>query len=70
MKRGCSIFFFFTLNSGNLLCRSTDISKYFRESLGLRDNESTGVVDFYDYLLSLSKAGDIVLVLSVCLFVH
>ena len=28
------------LNSANLLCRYTDISKYFREYLGLRDNES------------------------------
>ena len=34
---GCQIFF---LNSGNLICRSTDISMYFRESLGVRDNES------------------------------
>ena len=31
---------FFPLNSANLICRDTDISKYFRESLGLRDNES------------------------------
>ena len=30
----------FFLNSANLICRDTDISKYFRESLGLRDNES------------------------------
>ena len=30
----------FFLNSGNLICRSTDISMYFRESLGVRDNES------------------------------
>ena len=28
------------LNSANLICRGTDISKYSRESLGLRDNES------------------------------
>ena len=36
---GCQIFF---LNnySGNLICRSTGISMYFRESLGVRDNES------------------------------
>ena len=34
----CSIYFF--LNSANLICRGTDISKYLRESLGLRDNES------------------------------
>ena len=30
----------FFLNSANLICRDTDIWKYFRESLGLRDNES------------------------------
>ena len=30
----------FFLNSANLICRDTDISKYFRGSLGLRDNES------------------------------
>ena len=30
----------FFLNSGNLVCRSTGISMYFRESLGVRDNES------------------------------
>ena len=28
------------LNSANLICRSTDISKCFRGSLRLRDNES------------------------------
>ena len=28
------------LNSANLICRSTDISKCFRESFGYRDNES------------------------------
>ena len=27
-------------HSANLICRTTDISKYFRESLGIRDNES------------------------------
>ena len=31
VKCGCSIYFF--LNSENLICRGTDISKYFRESL-------------------------------------
>ena len=30
----------FFLHSANLICRDTDISKYFRVSLGLRDNES------------------------------
>ena len=34
VKCGYSIYFF------PLICRDTDISKYFRESLGLRDNES------------------------------
>ena len=35
MKCGCSIYFF--LNSANLVCGGTDISKYFRGSPGLRD---------------------------------
>ena len=30
----------FSLKSAYLICRGADISKYFRESLGLRDNES------------------------------
>ena len=38
VKYCCSIYFF--LNSANLICRGTDISKYFRESLGPPDNES------------------------------
>ena len=38
VKCGCSIYFF--LKSANLICRSTDISKYFRESLETLDNES------------------------------
>ena len=38
MKFSCSIGIF--LNSGNLICQSTDISKCFREFLRLRDNES------------------------------
>ena len=38
VKCGCSNYFF--LNSANLICRGTDISKYFRESLGIRHNES------------------------------
>ena len=35
---GCLIYFF--LNFANLICRGTDIFKYFRESLGLRDIKS------------------------------
>ena len=38
VKCGCSIYFF--LDSAILICRGTDISKYFRESLEIRDNES------------------------------
>ena len=38
VKCGCSNEFF--LNSANLICRGTDISTYFKESLGIRDNES------------------------------
>ena len=34
----CSIYFF--LNSANMIGRGTDISKYFRQSLRLRENES------------------------------
>ena len=34
------LFDLFFLNSANLVSRGTDISKYFRKSLGLRDNES------------------------------
>ena len=38
MEFSCSIGIF--LNSAHLICRSTDISKCFRGSLRLRDNES------------------------------
>ena len=38
VKFGCSICIF--LNSANLICQSTDISKCFRGPLRLRDNES------------------------------
>ena len=37
----------FLLNSANLICRSSDISKYFRESLGVRDNESRLYMQIY-----------------------
>ena len=36
----CGCLNYFVLNSANLICRGTDISKYFRESSGIRDNES------------------------------
>ena len=38
VKCSCSIYS--VLNSANLICQSTDISKYIRESLELRDNKS------------------------------
>ena len=38
VKCGCANYFF--LNSANLICQGTDISKYFRQSLGIRDNKS------------------------------
>ena len=38
VKFGCAICIF--LNSENLICRSSDISKYFRGPLQLRDTES------------------------------
>ena len=38
VKCDCSNYVFLT--SANLICRDTDISKYFRESLGIRDKES------------------------------
>ena len=34
------LFNLFFLNSANLICQGMDISKYFRESLVLRDNDS------------------------------
>ena len=40
MNLGYLVVRFFSLNSGNLICRSTGISMYFRESLVVRDNES------------------------------
>ena len=35
------------LNSANLICRSADISKYFRESLGIRDSRQSTVFFFH-----------------------
>ena len=46
-------FFFFYLNSENLICRGMDISKYFIESLEVRDNDSRlYVAKGYFHLLS------------------
>ena len=38
VKCGCSNYY--SLNSANMIYRGTDISNYFSESLGIRDNES------------------------------
>ena len=38
------------LNSANLICRSTDISKCFRGSLRLRDNESRPLIEYGDVI--------------------
>ena len=54
---------YFFLNSANLICQSIDISKYFRESLGIPDNESRL------YLNPLKNLGkEIFLVLSSTCF--
>ena len=42
----------FFLNSANLICRTTDISKYFRESLGIRDNESRLYLNRHVFVMS------------------
>ena len=42
------------LNSANLICRGTDISKYSRESLGLRDNESRLYLNRRVFVMSVS----------------
>ena len=39
---------FFT--SATLICRGTDILKFFRESLGIRDNESRLYLFFFSHL--------------------
>ena len=39
------------LNSATLICRGTDISKCFRESLGIRDNESRLYIIAINYLI-------------------
>ena len=50
VKCGCSIYCF--PHSLNPLCRSTDISKCFSESLGIRDNESRLIIFWLFILLS------------------
>ena len=47
VKCGCSNYFY--LNSAIRICRGTDISKYLRESIGIRDNESRLYFCLYVY---------------------
>ena len=62
MKFGCSIGIF--LNSAHLICRSTDISKCFRGSLRLRDNESRLYV-FFILVYGPRSPSDGVLIISL-----
>ena len=48
VKCACSIYFF--LKSANLICGCTDILKYFRDSQGIRDNESPLYIYIYIYI--------------------
>ena len=47
---------FLTLST--LICRGTDISKYFSESLGLRDNESRLYMALFAIFIVLYGRGD------------
>ena len=38
---------YFFIISANLICRGTDISKYFREAIRIRDNESRLYIHTY-----------------------
>ena len=66
MKFGCSIRIF--VNTAHLICRSTDISKCFRGSLQLLDNESrldynnpkSRIVWFYNVVKHQKDTDDIV----------
>ena len=51
----CAVRLFVFLISANLICRGTDISKCFRESLGIRDNESR----LYSYDFDAGSKGPI-----------
>ena len=54
VKCGWSIHFF--LNSANLICLGTDISKYSRESLGLPDNKKSTLLRILNPAGSTAKA--------------
>ena len=54
VKGGCSINCF--PESANLICRSTDISNCFIESLGVRDNESRLNIYIYIYIYIYIRA--------------
>ena len=48
---------FFFLNSANLIWRGTDISKYFIESFGIRDNESGLYIAMFSGPLQSCQSG-------------
>ena len=68
MKFGCSIGNF--LNSANLICRSTDISKCFRGSLRLRDNESRLYIEKILLLQKHHVLYEIRGKICICLFIN
>ena len=55
MKFGCLIGIF--LSSAHLICQSTDISKYFRGVLRLRDNESRRYLCLLSWMTEPLKKG-------------
>ena len=54
----------FFLSSVNLICRTTDISKCFIESLGVRDNESRLYVNIEFDVISFKNLGKILNILQ------
>ena len=58
--------FIVSLTLSALICRGTDISKCFRESLGIRDNEVRLYVDSKQYFIIKNVRMLVVVVLSIC----
>ena len=65
VKGGCSINCFF-LSSVNLICRTTDISKCFIESLGVRDNESRLYLTFKKATKIQTRLSNLVTTFKFC----
>ena len=66
MNLGHLVLRFFFLNSGNLICRSTGISLYLRESLGVGDNESRACSDLLYLPIAMDYPGPEVIILFLC----